>query len=229
MPAAPRTPRESGEKQDVLSRMRFDVLSLELAPGEALSERQLEGDYGVSRTPIREALLSLASDGLIQRAGRSYVVAPFDLDEIAEVFAFRDIVEPEAIRLATRNATPEALAAIRADLTETHDMFTPERWLEMGLDFHVRLAALSGNRCLTAALRDVTLRTIRARWLVVASDEGRAVTHREHREILDLVGSGQAEAAVAAARRHADKVQREVVAAIRDSRGILGRRSVVGL
>lgn len=217
------------ESQDVLSRMRFDILSLELAPGEALSERALEAIYGVSRTPIREALLCLAGDGLITRSGRSYIVAPFDLDEIAEVFAFRDVVEPAAIRLACQNATPEALAAIRRDLIESHDMFTPEKWLAMGLDFHVRVAALSGNRCLTAALRDVTIRTIRARWLAVASEEGRAATDREHREILDLVGAGDAEAAISLSRRHAEKVHQEVVSAIRASRGILGRRSVLGL
>ncbi|TRW95788.1 GntR family transcriptional regulator [Paracoccus sp. M683] len=222
-------PGETGERPDVLSRMRFDILSLELAPGQPLSERALESDYGVSRTPIREALLCLAGDGLVLRSGRSYIVAPFDMDEIAEIFAFRDIVEPAAIRLATRNATAEALDAIRRDATESHDIFTPERWLAMAMDFHVRLANLSGNRCLTAALRDITIRTIRARWLVVASDEGRAVTHREHHEILDLVGAGDAEAAVQAARRHAAAVHREVVEAIRASRGILGRRSVVGL
>ncbi|SNT75825.1 GntR family transcriptional regulator [Paracoccus seriniphilus] len=215
------------DQQGLLSRLRFAILSLELVPGEPVSERALEAQFKVSRTPIREALFHLVRDGLVQREGRSYIVAPFDIAEVEEVFTFRDIVEPAAIRLATRLATPEEIKAIRDSINFSHDEFTPERWLNMGLDFHVRCAALSRNRCLEAAMQDVTLRTLRARWLSFASEEGRNKTHREHSHILDLIAAGDGEGAAKAVLAHSAAVREEVCAAIESARQFVGRRGVV--
>ena len=214
--------------RDLLSRLRFAILSLDLVPGEPVSERALEARFAVSRTPIREALFHLVRDGLILREGRSYVVAPFDLAEIDEIFAFRDIVEPQGVAMAARLATPEQIAAIRHSIDLSHDEFTPERWLEAGLDFHVRCAALSGNRCIVAAMQDVTTRTLRARWLSFASEEGRATTHREHSDILDLIAAGDGPAASRAVLAHSAAVREEVYEAIQTARRFIGRRGVVG-
>ncbi|AUH65392.1 GntR family transcriptional regulator [Paracoccus zhejiangensis] len=215
------------EERDLLSRLRFAILSLDLVPGEPISERALEQQFEVSRTPIREALLHLLRDGLVVRDGRSYAIAPFDIAEINEVFAFRDIIEPEAVRLAAKLARPDEIAAIRSSINLSHDEFTPERWLEMGLDFHVRCAQLSRNRCLVTAMQDVTLRTLRARWLSFASEEGRQTTHREHTEILDLIEAGDAAGAAQAVLAHSAAVRREVLQAIENARRFIGRRGVV--
>lgn len=217
-----------GEERDILSRLRFAILSLDLVPGEPVSERALEAQFRVSRTPIREALFHLVRDGLVVRDGRSYAIAPFDMAEIEEVFAFRDIVEPAAIRLAAQLATPDQIDAIRHSMNFSHDEFTPERWLEMGLDFHVRCAALSRNRCLEAAMQDVTLRTLRARWLSFASEEGRTTTHREHSEILDLIAARDADGAVRAVLDHSAAVRLEVRETIENARRFIGRRGVIG-
>lgn len=216
------------DQQDLLSRLRFAILSLDLVPGEAVSERTLEAQFSVSRTPIREALFHLVRDGLVLREGRSYIVAPFDMAEVEEVFAFRDIVEPAAIRLATQLATPAEIAAIRNSINLSHDEFTPERWLNMGLDFHVRCAALSRNRCLEAALQDVTLRTLRARWISFSSEAGRNKTHREHSRILDLIEARDAQGAIQAVLSHSAEVRLEVREAIKAARKFVGRRGVVG-
>lgn len=221
---------ESGyqtEERDLLSRLRFAILSLDLVPGEQISERALEQQFQVSRTPIREALLHLLRDGLVMRDGRSYAIAPFDMAEITEVFAFRDMIEPQAVRLAAELARPEEIAAIRHSVNLSHDEFTPERWLEMGLDFHVRCAALSRNRCLVTAMQDVTMRTLRARWLSFASEEGRRTTHREHGEILDLIEAHDADGAAQAVLAHSASVRREVLQAIENARRFIGRRGVV--
>lgn len=216
------------DDRDILSRLRFAILSLDLVPGEPVSERALESQFQVSRTPIREALFHLVRDGLVVRDGRSYAIAPFDMAEIDEVFAFRDIVEPQAVRLAAKLATPEQIAAIRHSMNFSHEEFTPERWLEMGLDFHVRCAALSRNRCLETALQDVTLRTLRARWLSFASEEGRATTHREHSAILNLIEARDAEGAARAVLAHSASVRLEVRDAIENARRFMGRRGIVG-
>lgn len=213
--------------RDLLSELRFAILSLELVPGEPISERALESQFEVSRTPIREALFHLQRDGLVVRDGRSHAVAPFDLAAIVELFAFRDIVEPQAMRLAADLATPAETAVIRHSIDISHAEFTPERWLNMGLDFHVRCAALTRNRCIVAAMQDVTLRTLRARWLSFASEEGRNTTHREHGEILDLICAGDGEGAAQAALAHSAAVRQDVLDAIETARRFIGRRGVI--
>lgn len=212
---------------DLLSRLRFAILSLELLPGESISERALEQEFGASRTPIREALFNLVRDGLVNRDGRGYVIAPFDMAEVNEVFDFREIVEPAAVRLAARLATPEQIKEIRDSINLSHDEFTAERWLNMGLDFHVRCAALSQNRCLIAAMRDVTMRTLRARWISFTSKEGRDCTYREHAGILDLIAAQDGEGAAKAVLAHSTAVRQEVVETIGNARRLMGRRSVV--
>lgn len=212
---------------DLLSRLRFAILSLEFSPGEVISERVLEQRFSASRTPIREALFSLVRDGLVVKDDRRYVIAPFDLAEIEDVFAFRDIVEPAAIRCAAKLATAEQIETIRKDMDFSHRKYAPERWLEMGLDFHVRCARLSQNRYLVAALEDITLRTVRARWISFSSAGKRSATYREHKEILDFIAAGDADAAVKAVLEHSAAVKSEVLAAIVNARRIMGRRSVV--
>ena len=219
---------EHQEGRNLLSRLRFSILSLELVPGEPVSERSLETQFKMSRTPIREALFHLVRDGLVIREGRGYAVAPFDMEEIDEVFAFRDIVEPAAVRLAAQLATAAETDAIRRSITLGYQEFTPERWLELGLDFHVRCAALSRNRCMTAAMQDVTLRTVRARWLSFASKEGQSRTHREHNEILDLICARDEDGAARAVLAHSAAVRQEVREAINKARRFMGRRGVVG-
>lgn len=216
------------DDRDILSRLRFAILSLDLVPGEPVSERALESQFQVSRTPIREALFHLVRDGLVVRDGRSYAIAPFDMAEIDEVFAFRDIVEPQAVRLAARFATKEETDRVRHSITRGHDEFVPERWLELGLDFHVRCANLSRNRYLAAAMQDVITRTVRARWLSFSSREGRDTTYREHSKILDLICARDEEAAAHAVLAHSAAVRQEVREAIEGARRYMGRRGVIG-
>ena len=113
---------------------------------------------------------------------------------------------------------------IQAELDRSLQAFTPDSWMEAGLDFHVRLAALGCNRFLVDGVRRVTIRTLRARWLVAGSEAGRRASHEEHSAILDHLRAGAAEAAEAAVIAHSRGIRRQVVTAIEAARPILGRR-----
>jgi DNA-binding GntR family transcriptional regulator len=219
---------EASVSERVLSRMRADIFLLKLAPGEAIAERSLERSYGASRTPIREALGQLIREGLIVRTSRGYAVAPFDMDELEESFEYRELLEDAAVRLACRRAEPQALDALQETVDRGLTEFTPQSWFEIGLDVHVRLAELSGNRFLREAVQDVISRTMRIRWLVANTPEGRSAAHREHSEILRLVRARDAEAAATALRQHGRDVRRQAYAALEESRRYLGARSFVG-
>ena len=223
-----RGPEAGGRMGDVLARLRSDILCFRLAPGEPISERELEESYAASRTPIRAVLAQLISEGLVVRTARGHAVAPFDLAEIEEIFEFREIAEAAAIRLACLRAEPAALDAIQAELDRSLQAFTPDGWMEAGLDFHVRLAALGGNRFLVDGVRRATIRTLRARWLVAGSEAGRRASHEEHSAIIDHLRAGRAEAAEAAVIAHSRGIRRQVEAAIEAARPILGRRGFAG-
>ncbi|MFC4349944.1 GntR family transcriptional regulator [Fodinicurvata halophila] len=207
------------------SRIRADILSLGLAPGEVVSERGLQGVYGISRTPIREALAALIREGLVVRTARGYAVAPFDLRELREIFDYREIVEDAAVRLACRNATPQELDDLQKTVDRGLAAFTPDDWFEAGLDVHVRIAALSCNRFLCEAVRDTVNRTLRPRWLLASSEEAREAAHREHSEIVDLIRRQEEEPAARAIRLHGRDVRDRILSAISDSRRIFGARA----
>lgn len=220
-----RTDGNLGEQ--VFAKVRADILSLALVPGQAISERDLQATYGASRTPIRQALLQLSHAGLVVRTGRSYAVAPIDLQQMAEIFEYREIVEDAAIRLACERATAAELDDIRETIDRGLADFTPEVWLEVGYDLHVQLAALSGNRFLRDAVKDVVTRTARARWLASSSPEGRQIAYREHCVILDLVRAGKAEDAAAAIRQHGREVRDQIMEAIEERRRFFGAQGIV--
>lgn len=223
--ATTQEPEGRGRAHDVLTRLRSDILCLHLAPGEAISERDLEESYAASRTPIRAVLSRLIDEGLVVRTARGHAVAPFDLSQIEEIFEFREIAEAAAVRLACMRADPVALDAMQADLDQSLTAFTPDRWMEAGLDFHVRLAGLSGNRFLVDAVRSATIRTLRARWLVARSEAGRRASHAEHTAILAHLRVRDPREAEAAVIAHSRDIKRQVIDAIEAARAVLGRRS----
>lgn len=208
------TPRS--KEMGVYERLREQILSLELLPGERISERALEGRLSSSRTPIREALLRLEGEGLVVRDGRSQRVSPIEVAELLEVFEYREAIEAAAVGLACRRARPEQLSKLQQMLDRGLTDSSTETWFAIGADFHVSLAELSGNRFLTRAIQDVVTRIARARWIMARSSQGREEAHREHSEILRLIGEGQAEEAKSVILDHSRKVRDSLVASLRE-------------
>ncbi|KEO52609.1 GntR family transcriptional regulator [Thioclava pacifica] len=229
MAALQKIAKESGGNRtdEVLGRIRADILSLTLAPGEPVTERFLESHYDVSRTPIRQALATLANEGLVERDSRSWIVAPFNMPLLREVFEFREEIEAVVVRLVCERASAEELNALQATVDRGLEPMTPESWLGAGLDIHVELAALTRNRFLTEAVRDCVARAARARWLLASNAEDRKVAHHEHSEIIALIRKGDAAKAEAALRAHTRAVRDQIIRAIEDARRILGARSFV--
>ncbi|MFW6076313.1 MAG: GntR family transcriptional regulator [Hyphomicrobiales bacterium] len=213
---------EAGEQQDrpkrVYGRLRQAILSLDLLPGEQVSERALERLLGTSRTPVREALVKLQAEGLVVRQGRGYRVTPIDLSELLDVFEFRESVEATAVRLACERAEQAELSEIQALLDAGLHDDSPDVWFDIGTDVHVSLARLSRNRFLVGAVQDVVTRIARARWMMASSPQGRADAHHEHSTIVRLIGERRPDEAADAVVRHSRIVRDQIVKALRDSR-----------
>lgn len=176
-------------------RLRRAIQDLDLAPGERLTERGLEQTYEASRTPVRAALLRLQAEGLVQRDGRGWIVAPIDLEEIRALEEFREAIETAAVRMACERATGVELAEL-TDLFR-HGAPGPSRedGHRLGTDFHVELARLAGNRFLVEAVSGAMTRLERPRWLEVRTEERRRQAWDEHRRVLEAITARDPEAA----------------------------------
>lgn len=185
---------------DPYSRLRTAILGLEFVPGQPLSERGLEEFTGASRTPIRAALVRLENDGLTARIGRGWQVAPIDLAEVRAVMEHREVVEAGAVVLAVERASDAELAELGELLSRASD--DEQTGLRDGADFHTALARLSRNVFLADATAGALTRLARTRWLEVRSPDSRAQARLEHREIVDAVGSRDADRAAELVRAH---------------------------
>jgi DNA-binding GntR family transcriptional regulator len=214
----------------IYAQLREMVLSLDLGPGERLTERWLETQFEGSRTPIRAALIRLEAEELVQRDGRNWMVAPIDLGEIAALAEFREPLETTAVRLACLRATETDLETVGALLDSCRSDVPREAWHQAGTDFHVELARLSGNPFLLKAIRGLMTRLARARWLEVLTEASREQAWSEHRRILELIRARLPDEAACEAATHVRATRDRLMRSLdEDRRGLRARGfAVVG-
>jgi len=122
-------------------------------PGDRLVESELADRFGVSRTPIREALQRLETQSLLTRDGRSLIVASLDHNELSELYVVRAELEALAARLAARHATEEEVRVLR-DMVEADRRLLgdPEGLSRANRRFHKQIHLASHNRFLVQQL-----------------------------------------------------------------------------
>lgn len=137
-----------------LIELRKKILGGELAPGTRLFEVPLTEMLNISRTPVREALLRLSEEGLLERVrSGGFVVRTFSFNDVVDALELRGVMEGTAARLAAeRGVTPEQLAGIQEIVENLDRCFGPalhdvdfDRYRELNAEFHVALAALCGS------------------------------------------------------------------------------------
>lgn len=208
-------------------RLREAILGLELAPAQRLSERGLEPAFGASRTPIRAALMRLESDGLVQRDGKNWMVAPLNLDEIAALYEYREVLESASVRLAIQRASADDLDALLELGNGVDSDQTPEHSLDAGTSFHLQLARLSGNPFVMDAMDGVLTRLYRTRWLEVQSAEARDRVHHEHLKIVEAMRASDSASAELAAIEHLHGTSERLAASMAQNRQRLRAEGVV--
>ncbi len=211
--------------------LREMILSLDLAPGERLTERWLESRFEGSRTPIRAALVRLEGEELVQREGRNWTVAPIDLGELESLAEFREPLETTAVRLACQRASEADLAAIEGMLDACQSGAPREEWHRVGTDFHVEIARLSGNPFIVKAIESAMTRLSRARWLEVWTESSREQAWAEHRRILDFIRNNDPEAAAREVAEHIRNTRDRLLQSLNeDRRGLRARGfAVIGM
>ncbi|MPY56857.1 GntR family transcriptional regulator [Streptomyces spongiae] len=191
--------RKPSYRERVADALRAALIAGELRPGEVYSAPGLAARFGVSATPVREAMLDLAKEGLVDtvpnKGFRVTVVSEQQLDEYTHI---RSLIEiPTTADLAT-TAAPSDLEALRPLAQEivtsaaTGDLIA---YVEADLSFHLGLLALSGNTHLVEVVRDLRRRS-RLYGLTALADAGRLETSaKEHLQLLDALVARDTEAA----------------------------------
>src|SRR3978361_1836746 len=101
------------------ARLRCEILSWHLEPGAVLAEVELSGRFGISRTPVREALARLVADGLAEpQGGRGLVVTPVSVENVTELFELRQALEQQAAALAAARRDVKVFHALQDELRE---------------------------------------------------------------------------------------------------------------
>jgi DNA-binding GntR family transcriptional regulator len=197
-------------------RLREAILALELGPGSTLTERALESRLETSRTTVRAALARLENEGLVNRDGRGYQVAPLDLLEIKRACDWREVIETAAARATVNRATDSELETLEQQLGTLAASEPLEMHMRDATDFHINLARLAANPFMTRALEDVLTRLARARWFEAAST-GLERANREHRQILSAIQARDANAAEQEIKAHLARSRDRLLNALLES------------
>jgi DNA-binding GntR family transcriptional regulator len=186
--------------------VRERILTGELARGSRLRQEELADELGVSRTPLREALRRLASEGLVDfNPNRGATVSRDDVANFWHAWAARVAIEPGAARLAAQAHDAEAAAGLRALIGEQRagvdrggDTYVANR------DFHLALVAASGNPHLVRFAETLWVPRIARRiYTLQAVDPGRVLAWADdHDRIVDAIAQGDGGLAAALTRAH---------------------------
>jgi len=215
--------------QRVYDRVRDMILHLEIAPGANLDEASLEREFGVSRTPVREALIRLASEGLITLLpNRGARVTPIDVSDLSELFESLELTQRATLRWCAKRRPDEALRELRAladDFARAAEARDYERMGEANQAFHQKIGEASGNKYfaqLYNSLLTISLRVARMVFAHSQQDPGDQARYyagviREHEAMIVAIEAGDAEAAETLGRDHVALFRSRVVAYVEHS------------
>jgi DNA-binding GntR family transcriptional regulator len=199
----------------VYAAIRERITSGSLPRGARVHQEDLAEELGVSRTPVREALRRLAAEGLVEmRTNRGARVADVDQHGMRVSYEARAVIEPGAARLAAGHRLEEPLARMRAAVAaQRRSLRSVQRSFEANREFHLALAAASGNEFLSQFAERLWVarigETIYERQ--VQTQERMLLDVREHEQILEAIEAGDGRRAESLTRRHlADAMKRSL-------------------
>lgn len=208
---------QSGSLVDVAyRRLRGQILDNSLPPGFRALEQELADRLGISRTPVREALIRLQKEGLVEvvpRHGMKVLpVSPSDMRDIYEVLT---ALESAAAEIVARRAPGEValapLAQASRDMAKALKSDDLDSWAEADERFHRGLIELSGNRLLIEAVQNLWDRAHRARMATLRLRAKPVNSTKEHGVLLERLRAGDARGAFEANRAHRERASRELL------------------
>jgi DNA-binding GntR family transcriptional regulator len=177
-------------RERVREQLREHIISGRLRPGDRLVERDLAEQFGVSRVPVREAISTLQSEGLVVvESPRRVVVRKLSRIDVEELFDVREALEVLACGLAAQRAGQQDLRRLEwllADTARAIDAGRLSQVADHNAEFHEKIIALAGNGLLSSMLHPLENRL---RWLFRQNEDWTRLLH-EHEHLLAAIASG---------------------------------------
>lgn len=203
---APLAPGSVRLSQSLVETIEEEIVTRQLAPGTRLDETELAQRFAVSRTPIREALIQLASAGLVElRPRRGAIVAQVSPQQLMEMFDVMAELEAHCGRLAARRSTAEEqqeLLAAHEACAGTSNGLDPDRYFYLNERFHQILYRLSHNAFLEDQVRHLQRRLRPYRRLQLRVRQRVGHSFEEHRAIVNAIIAGDEALAAEHLRNH---------------------------
>jgi DNA-binding GntR family transcriptional regulator len=220
-----RRPRGTGASY-VHEQLKNRILHLELMPGTLLDETEISRQFGVSRSPVREALIRLSAEGLVQNfRNRTAIVAQFDIASLPSYFDAMQLLYRLSARLASQNPNPAKLEKLRRD-HEEHERALRRRdirnMVRFNREFHMTIAEMGGNPYVLT-------------WMSGLLDQGQRLLGlygmhlpdrvsgdflKAHRDIMAAIAKKDADAAEAAGRADAQSLIDEFMESLANRPGM---------
>jgi DNA-binding GntR family transcriptional regulator len=200
----------------IAERLRAAILANEFKPGDWLRQEQLAQQFGVSQTPVREALQDLVGEGIVERVPyRGIRVIEFTLTDLRDLYACRAFMEGIAARYAAQHITPKEIAELKRLVDEMANAFARKKWneyRELNRQFHQGIYATSRHLFLT--------RTLNQLWtayptMLLSNFPGpirrrRTLNTREHLAIINALETRDATRAERLIRAHIEESVRRI-------------------
>jgi len=192
------------DRPDIFEALQEEILDGTLAPGDRIKEADIADRFGLSRTPVREALRRLETRGLLtHEPHRGMVVSQLDASAVAELYAMREILDGAAARLAAQHASDVEIREMQRQIARDRQLVgAPKQLAASNRAFHAAILRAAHNRFLMKA-SDTLAEALALLGPTTLAIPGRGPQSiDEHAEIVEAVAAKDPDAADAAARAH---------------------------
>ncbi|MBY3381833.1 GntR family transcriptional regulator [Rhizobium laguerreae] len=199
-------------------KLRHEIISMQLKPGEVLDEAALSKRFNLSRSPVREAMVRLASEGLVTvLTNRSTVVSSLDLQSLPSYFDALELIQRAVTRLAAINWRPHHLAIIKkheaafADALHDRDL---AGMLSANYEYHMAIAEAAGNKyfkIIYARILDEGKRLLHSNYNIESGASGPSQLVQEHSQITAAIENRDADQAEKCGYDHAVMFRKRIL------------------
>lgn len=197
-------------KEEAYDYIKREIVLNHFHPNEVISENQITDRLNMSRTPVREAMKQLESDGLVIMHGRENIVTSLTSDDVQEVYELRSLLETYALKKTIKIIPEEALDKISADFDRAYADKDWDEYLQVDTRFHELITKLEGHPRLRQFLNILKAQTARTRYVSSHNPNRMDQSIEEHKEIIKWIKNRNIDEAEKALAYHLQRVYESV-------------------